>query len=215
MSRPLALLALLALAAPARAQSAADLYHEAARLYVGGEREQAEAAAVRGLQQAPDDPKLQALLDRIRQDEQQQSGQGDQQNPWQNPNQQGGEQGQQGGEGDQQQDQGEQRQDESGTDRPEDDQDGAASDRPEEEQQEAEQSGRPQDQGREGEQGRPDAPRPGEGGPTPEDATPVAPGEMTRAEAERILNAVGAEERLLLRRVQRRPGGGRQVEKDW
>jgi hypothetical protein len=201
-------LALLASAAPARAQSTADLYHEAAGLYVGGERDAAEAAAVRGLQRAPDDPKLQALLDRIRQDEQEQSDQGSQQNQQQNPNQQGDEQGQQGGEGERQQDQ-------DGTNRPDDERGGASSGRPEEEQPEAQQSETPQPGREDGLPPSENAPRPGEGEATPESAMPVAPGEMTRAEAERILNAVGAEERLLIRRAQRRPGSGRHVEKDW
>jgi len=215
MRPPLALLALLLFAAHTRAQSATDFYHEAARHYVGGEREVAEAAAVRGLQQAPGDPKLQALLDRIRREEQQQSGQGDGQNQQPNPNQQGGEQGRGGGEGETQQDEGEERQDPGGTNRPEGDREGAASDRPPEAQPEPQPGEQQQEDAREDERGRPGAPRPGEGEATPESAEAAEPGQMTRAEAERILNAVGAEERLLLRRTQRRPGRGRDVEKDW
>ena len=210
MKRLALLLALLALVAPARAQSAADFYHEAARLYVGDEREAAEQAAERGLRLAPDDPKLRALLDRIRQDEQQQSGQGGGQNQEPNPNQEGGEQGPQGNEGDPQQEQ--DREESEG--RPEDGDEGAASDRPQQEQPRPEPSEQPQP-GREDAPPRPDAPRPGEGEATPEGAAPAVPGQMSRAEAERILNAVGADERLLIRRVQRQPGAGRRVEKDW
>lgn len=214
MSRFLLLSALLALAASARAQSApdgsaADLYHEAARLYVGGERDAAEEAALRGLALAPDEPRLQALLDRIRQN-QQQSGQDGQQNP----DPQGGEEGAQDGEGEQEQDQPPQQDGSEGANPPEDDRDGGASDRPEEQQPEAEQPDQHQPDRNE-EQPRPEAPRPGEGEATPESAAPVPPGTMTREEAERILNAVGADEGRLLRRTQRQPGNGRRVEKDW
>jgi hypothetical protein len=216
MSRLIPLLVLLALAAPVRAQSASDLYHVAARHYIGGEREAAEEAAVRGLRLAPDDPKLGALLDRIRQQQEPSDQGGQQQDGQQSPGEQSGAQGRQGNEGEQQgngedpqQNQGE---GEQGAERPEDEGDGAPSDEPP---QEPPERGEPPQPGREGAQPRPDAPRPGEGGATPESMEPVQPGEMTQGEAERILNAVGAEERLLLRRIQRRPGEGRRVEKDW
>jgi hypothetical protein len=215
MSRLLPLLALLALAAPARAQSAVEYYHEAARHYIGGEREAAEQAAERGLRLAPADPRLRALLDRIRQ-QQEPSGQGGQQQDQQpSPGQQSGEQDQQGNESEQEDQQQDQGQGERGEEPPEEEREGAPPDRPPEEQPRPEPGDQPRDQGREDAQPRPDAPRPGEGGATPESAVPVEPGEMTQAEAERILNAVGAEERLLLRRIQQRPGAGRRVEKDW
>ena len=38
---------------------------------------------------------------------------------------------------------------------------------------------------------------------------------MSRAQAERILDAVGGEERLLLRELQRRPTRSRRADKDW
>jgi hypothetical protein len=215
MTRLLFLAALLALAVPARAQSAGDLYHEAARLYIGGERAAAEAAATHGLRLAPGDPKLQALLDRIRQQEQQQNRGGPQSQQQSDPDQQDGQQRQQGSEGEQQQDERQGQQDQQGApDQPEEEREGTPSDHPEEQQPPPEQEARPRP-GREGEQPRPEARRPGEGEATPESAVPVAPGAMTQEEAERILNAVGTEERLLLRRVQRRPGAERRVEKDW
>lgn len=42
-----------------------------------------------------------------------------------------------------------------------------------------------------------------------------APEEMTRAQAERILDAVGGEERLLLRELRRAPTQRRRSDKDW
>ena len=208
----------LALVAPmVMAQTAVDYYHDAARLYIGGDNEAAEQAAERGLALAPRDARLQALLDRIRQQEQQQSGQGNRQNQQQNENQQSGDQGQPNDESESPPGENQPNDPQGDQDRPEDEQ-SAPSDRPQEEQaepQEQEQGGQPQEeQGREDEQPA-DAPRPGDGSATPEDAMPIQPGQMTRAEAERILNAVGAGEGELLRQVQRRPGRARRVEKDW
>ncbi|NNF57079.1 MAG: hypothetical protein HKN04_02455 [Rhodothermaceae bacterium] len=205
------------LALGVQAQTAVDYYHGAARLYIEGANAQAEQVALQGLALAPDDARLQALLDRIREQEQQQSGQGEQQNQDDNENQQRGEEGEASDEGEQSGDQQQPQDGEQGQqDQPQDDQ-SAASDRPEEEQAEPEasQSGQPQDGERE-EELPPDAQqRPGEGEETPEQMMSVEPGQMTQEEAERILSAVGANEGALLRQVQRRPGRGRRVEKDW
>ena len=156
MIRFLALLGFtLALGLGVQAQTAVDYYHDSARLYIEGDNTTAEQAALQGLALAPNDARLQALLDRIRQQEQQQSGQGEQQNQDDNENQQSGEQGEANEEGEQQSDDQQQPQDgEQGQqDQPQDDQ-SAASDRPEEEQAKPEesQSGQSEEEGREEEQ---------------------------------------------------------------
>ena len=52
-----------------------------------------------------------------------------------------------------------------------------------------------------------------EGGTPPEGS--VEQNEMSRAQAERILDAVGGDERLLLRELRRAPTRGRRTDKDW
>lgn len=92
------------------------------------------------------------------------------------------------------------------------------------------------DDGQEGEQGQDGQqppPEQNEGGPEAEqDQTrtappsqggsgddmremPARPGEMSRAQAEQILDAVGGEERLLLRELRRAPTQRRRSDKDW
>ena len=55
--------------------------------------------------------------------------------------------------------------------------------------------------------------------PTSGDAPPQPqmgePDEMTAAQADRILDAVGGEERLLLREIRRAPAQRRRSDKDW
>ena len=55
----------------------------------------------------------------------------------------------------------------------------------------------------------------GEGGPTPPGGEAVPEGRMSRAQAERILDAVGGDERLLLRELRPKSSGGRRSDKDW
>lgn len=58
-------------------------------------------------------------------------------------------------------------------------------------------------------EGQPPAP------PASAGAQPGKPGEMTPAQADRILDAVGGQERLLLREIRRSPTGPRRSDKDW
>lgn len=211
------LLLLLLLSMPlAQAQSAVDYYHDAARLYVDGNTDAAERAAEAGLALAPDDARLQALLDRIRQQEQQQDQQqGGAPDQQQQQDQQGSDDGQQGEQGQSQPEDGEEQQDES--ERLEDENEGPATDRMDQPPEEQQPGREPQDeQGQEDEQQAPTPPEPGEDdGGTAGQSVPVEPGRMTRAEAERILSALGADERALLRNLRRTPARPRRVERDW
>ncbi len=95
----------------------------------------------------------------------------------------------------------------------------------------------PSDDGQEGDQGEsgqqsPPEPEDGDGQEAEQDQTrtsppsqggagdeaqeaPARPGEMSRAQAEQILDAVGGEERLLLRELRRAPTQRRHSDKDW
>ena len=195
-------------AAPVAAQSVADYYHTAAQAYIGGDNAEAEQAAVAGLALAPNDAKLQALLEKIRE---------------RNPDDSGGEQEQdeaeqqQDGEGEQQDDaqSGEQEQeqesDESDGEQQNEEQQPESQQQPEDP---SEQEPTDQQQGDAGTEGEQEPTNPQGGGDT---ATPfdVKPGEMSRDEAERILRAVESDELELLRDVQRRRARPRYVEKDW
>ncbi|GAB5537597.1 MAG: hypothetical protein Rubg2KO_38460 [Rubricoccaceae bacterium] len=192
----------LALAIPVVAQqapsSSPDAYDRAAGLFIDGDSENAEAAAVEGLRASPNDAKLQALLDLIRQ---------------QQPPQDGG-----GGE----------EQNDENQEQPEDPQDGGEDgsdgqqqqDAPPDERQEAGQDQtRTSPQEGEGEESEtpsePEGAQPGEGSDTPQTEVPVPEGQMSAEQASRILDAVGGEERLLLRELRRRPSRMRRSDKDW
>lgn len=191
----------------ASAQSAANQYHDAARLYIDGQMEEAEQAAVAGLAIDANDVKLQALLERIRQQQeqpqQQQTGEGNDGERNEEPQDEQDNQGESGP-----QDSDEQNDRQGDADLPQDDS-SAEPDRqneqPEPEQQEIEDGGRPE----------PDQQQPGEDGATPDDDRPIQPGKMSRAEAERILGALRADESALLRSIQRLPANPRRVERDW
>ncbi|MGB3544616.1 hypothetical protein [Rubrivirga sp.] len=106
-------------------------------------------------------------------------------------------------------------------------------------QQDEAQNSDPGDEGEEGDEGEsgenpPDEgsePPPGDGGEADADQTntepqdpasgqegqsaPTEAGEMTEAQAQRLLDAVGGEEQLLLRELRRAPTRQRQSDKDW
>lgn len=195
---------LLFVAAPAGAQSVADYYHAAAQAYIAGENTEAEQAAVAGLNIDPTDAKLRALLEKIRE---------------RNPDDSGGEQEQENADN-QEEGEGEQQENaESGEQDPEAEQEGQEeqNQQPEgEQQQPPEEPSEPEDQqqgeaGAEGEQ----PPQNPQGGGTQSTPFEVKPGEMSQAEAERILRAIESDELELLRDVQRRRARPRFVEKDW
>lgn len=211
--RFLLLVLLMSGATGASAQTAADQYHDAAGLYISGDLEAAEQAAEAGLAIDPDDAKLQALLERIRQQQeqrnQQHSDEGEPSDETQNP------QNEQRSEGESDQQDSEQQDDGQGEqDQPQDD--GSAESDQQNEQREPEHQEDQQNQaGRENEQQEPNRSQTGEDEATPEDPTPIQLGRMSRAEAERILAALRADESALLRSIQRRPASTRRVERDW
>lgn len=190
---------LVALAIPGMAQQASapapNAYHQAAKLFIDGDKAQAEAVAMEGLRAAPNDAKLQALLDLIRQQQPPQDGGGGNQEEQDQP-QDPSDEGEDGAEGQQQQE------------------------APPDERQEAEQDQTrtdPQD-GDEGDESQPqpsENAQPGEGGDTRQREVPVPDGQMSAEQAERLLEAVGGEERLLLRELRRRPSRMRRTDKDW
>ena len=198
MNRLLPLLVALALVAAAasaqrtaqRAATATDRYHEAAQAYVGGDTAAAVQAAESGLRLDPDNQKLRDLLDLLRKDQPPQDGDDGE------PDDQS-ENGDQDGEGDTQSDR--QDPDEPERDQAEQDQTRTQPDEPDSE-------GDPSAQ----QPQRPDR----QGGATPQSAGPPRPGTMSRDQALRLLDAVGAEERLLVE-GQRRPSRARRAEKDW
>jgi hypothetical protein len=177
----------LASAQTAQRGPAADRYHEAARLFIDGETERAAQAADAGLAMAPDNARLQALRDLIRQQEQQ-----DEQN--------------QGDDGEPQtDDSGEQEQEGEGQPRD----DGAGETPPEREQAPSDRQ-QPPSQPQDGSD-------PADGDRQPGEAPPSAgdPNRMSRDQAERLLEAVAGDERLLLEEMRRAPSRVRRNEKDW
>jgi hypothetical protein len=191
-------------------------FHEAAQYYLAEKRSQALQAIEDGLQAAPGHPKLLALRRKIE----------DASSAQQEPNDQGPESDQQ--QGDSEQDS------QSGTS-------GESSDDPSRQDGADPQTGEqgpPQgDPGRPGDQGEPQQPGddgdPRSGSPDPRETPPrdvpprdVPPGAtgrggedgrgtLSRAQAERILEALEGQEKQLLREVQKRDARPRRVEKDW
>ena len=215
LARPLALAAAVAAAAlaPALAQRAApaDKYHQAAGHYVAGDLAPAEAAARAGLALAPDDPKLQALLDLITQDQDQQDGdqnqdpEGDSGDDGQQPDAEPGQDGPPDG-------------GQSGD--PDGQDDGAPDGDPgsgEPDDAQTERDGTDQGRNESGENDAAQEPggRPSDGGGDARQGEPGTGGQMSAAQAERLLDAVGGDERLLLRELQRVQTRGRRGSKDW
>ena len=202
-ARLLPLLLLLLAAAPAGAQSVADYYHTAARAYIGGENAEAEAAAEAGLALDPTDARLRALLEKIREKNQEGSGGEQEQEDADQPDD---------GEGEPQDDA------QRGEQEDETEQEGEPQDQQQEPQQGQQQPEEPSDQEPQGEQegsaeGEQPADPQGGGGQLGE--FEGEPGQMSRADAERILRAIESDELELLREVQQRRARPRYVEKDW
>ena len=198
MRRPLLLLLLfaapLAAAQLSRTPGATEYYHNAAKAYVDGETEQAVQQAETGLALDPDNAKLKKLLDLLRQQKPPQDGDDGQQDDQSDS-------GDQEGEDDQGQNQ----------------QDGQNGERPDSENN-AERDGtqqkrdQPQDQQEGASGGERDRQRPNQ--PTPADAGAKSGSQMSAAQAQRLLDAVGAEEELLVSRM-RRPSRMRRSDRDW
>lgn len=193
MRRPLFLLAILAaplaLAQSASGPDADALYHSAAQAYIGGETEAAVRDAERGLALDPGNAKLERLLELLRQQQPPQDGEQDQD---------------QESDGSDSQDENEPEDQQQGDDGPESD-DETERDGTQQERQEPNQEA-DADQGRDDERQRPPS-------------SPSAGGErremqMSAAEAQRLLDAVAADEELLVERM-RRPSRQRRSERDW
>ena len=208
MTARIALLLALAVALVAvpvlaqRAPSAAvEQYRQAAAQYIAGEMESAESAARAGLRIAPDDAKLKALLDLITKDKEEEDGDQNQDSD-----------GQSGDDGEQESGDASDSSDGSQDGESDDAQDGPEDDT------EAKRDGTNRDQDAAGENDEapqnPGAQRPGEGDATPAGESAAQAGQMSRAQAERLLDAVGGDEQLLMRemrRMQSRAGS----DKDW
>ena len=185
-----------------RTPGATEKYHNAAQAYVAGENEKAVQEAEAGLALDPDNAKLKKLLDLLRQQKPPQDGdEGQQDNESQSGDQ---------GDKDQESDEGDQK-GQNDRQRPQGD-DEAKRDGTQQNQ------GQPQDPGQNPNDARgqnasgQDRPQPGS--PTPGDAGQKRAATMSAAEAQRLLDAVGAEEELLVSQM-RRPSRMRRSERDW
>lgn len=193
-------------------QAGDPYFHEAAQYYVAEQKQPALQAIEEGLAVAPNHPKLLALRSKIREQQSAQPQPGDQGSERDNPqsgqqdNTEGAESPQ--GQGDQQEGDGPQ------------ENDGASPPSPGPEGQPGDQDPGPADmpptEGA-GQQGEP--PQSSEGGSAQRGERDGRTGEQTdrlsRAQAERILQALEGQEKQLLREVQQREARPRRVEKDW
>lgn len=190
--RTLILVALLVcgMAAGARAQGAADYFHGGAAKYIQGRNQEALIEIEEGLRRFPDDPQLKALGGHLRKlkDQQKQDGQ------------QGGSEGDKG-------EKEEQKQDQSQGDKPQDEQEKKPGEEDKPDEKEAED--------KQGESGA----EAGDEEKGPKDSTeaeaPVKPGEMSKEDAERLLNSVQDDEKKEHKNMQRRYRKKVEVEQDW
>ena len=203
----LAILLLLGLPQAAAGQSTADAYfHRAAQQYVDGNRAAARRTVERGLAEAPDDPRLQALREKLQQKGPSSAEQEGQQSSRQGPQGEGQTNASRGGQrnpqanqeemrdrGGEQQREGEGRRSESGSDQQSASEQGASG------------------QGREGERRAEASERDDPSGA----ARPGREGRLSRAQAERLLRALSVQERTLLREIRRQRSAEQRVEKDW
>lgn len=173
----------------ARAQSADDFFHSGARSYVESQLPVALEAVNAGLDVDPDNARLTALKQEIEKE-------------MENQEQQQGDNSQQSSD-DQQQQQQEQSDEENSEQESEQQED------PEQQEQE-QQDEQQQNQSEENESEENEE----QGEQTPQD-TPPDPNELSKEQAERILQALENEEEKLLREVQKIKGRPRRVEKDW
>jgi len=172
----------------AYAQSSADaFFHEAAQAYVEGDPESARRAVERGLERAPDDPRLQALRKKLEQQTKQQGGSSSRQGV-----QEGTQNQRSRGQQSRQQRSGESgKESRSQTDRPSDQRTSRSSDAAA-----AQARSASQRRGRRGERKK-------------------GRHALSRAQAARFLQALERQEMKLLREVQTRGQQSQTVEKDW
>ncbi len=177
----------------APAQSTADAYfHEAAQQYVADDVQAARRTVEQGLSVAPSDPRLLALREKLRQGkrprgEQDSSSTGSQKNEQEQSDQSS-------------------KEDSKGGQQPSSEQSGES--QPGSRDSPSKQSGpRSSQQGSSDPSGRTDERRQGQGG-RPVDT-------LSRAQAERLLNALEGQERRLLRQLRSRSSERQPVDKDW
>lgn len=187
-----ALLAVLlaGLHGPALAKGAPDYYHGSAHKFVAGRHQEALVQAEEGLSRFPNDEALKGLVAHLRKLKDQQK------------KDQGSQGSSQGDEGKQQED----KQDgQQGGDK---DQENKEKDKPEDEQDEKGKEGEDKGQGQESE---------GKDGQdsTGEAMAPVKPGEMSKEDAERLLNSIQDDEKKEHKQQQRRFRKKAEVEQDW
>ncbi len=170
------------------ADSAEGYFHMAAHHFIDNEIEPAKTAVNAGLQLQPNDPKLLALKAEIEKQEEQNA---------QNQNQESQNSESEGEEEEQEQDSDQQQEQD-----PDNEQEGSS--------QEQEDS---QQEGQQGNQQESSESQEEESQPSEEE--PADPTELSKEQAERILQALQNEEGKLLREVRKVKGRPRRVEKDW
>lgn len=191
----LVLVAPVVLAQSASGPSATDLYHGAAQAYIDGETEQAVREAEQALALDPDNEKIQRLLDLLRQEQPPQNDEDGQQDEPQDS-------GNEGEPDESESDDSQQNQSNEGEqDREEAERDGTDQSPPDESQADDAQDGR------EDERQPPSE-------PTPADTGQPRPTEMSAVQAQRLLDAIAADEELLVEKM-RRPMRGRRSDRDW
>lgn len=178
---------------PAAAQSVEAHFHRGAQAYIAEDFEEAEAQVEAGLRLDPSNEKLQALREKLEQERQQQSGSSS-------------DDSQQRSEPSDDQDTDDAQQGESG----EEDEEERRADQQQEEQGGSEQQEEEPQGGDEEEEDREESE--GDIGP---DYLQEDPNELSREQAERILQALRDQEEQLLNQVLRREERSRRVEKEW
>ena len=172
--------------AQAPPQTSGEYFHEAGQEYIGDALDEALATVDEGLRSYPDDSKLQALKEKLEEEQENQQQQSE-----------SGEEDE-GEQGEDQEPQGEENESEEEQDQ---NQEGESEqDEPQSGEQEQQSEDDPEQSGAQDEQPQ----------PTPQDPT-----ELSQEQAERILQALGDEEEQLLRQVQKLPARPRTVKKDW
>lgn len=187
-----AVLVWLALAAlTAWSKGPADYFHGASHKFVGGRLQEASVQVEEGLRSFPDDPALKGLAAHLRSLKDQKK-------------QDQGTQGSSGG------DQGKEDQQKK------DDAEGEDKDKQKDQQEAKQDEQKEEEKGKEGQdQGREDADSKDGKDSTGEAMAPVKPGEMSKEDAERLLNSIQDDEKKEHRQMQRRYRKKVEVDQDW
>lgn len=200
------LLALGLCAGLAAAKGADDYLHGGASLYIQSRLQEASVEVEEGLRKFPNDTRLKALADQLKsmKDQQKQD--------------QGGGEGQ-GGEGDKKkQDKQDSSQDQKGQGKQDQKQDKQKQDQQQKDQGKDKQGGdkdKDKDQNGQADNPPPQAQPGKEGDSTGKGAAPVPPGQMSKEEAERLLNSYQDDEKREQKNMQRRSRKPVEVEEDW